>query len=114
LLGGKFEEFLADRQSGIISPLGSVVLRLLAPFPLGMLGVGLRIVQVIGAILQRLGFGASSDKIGLELPLLAFQLFDLLLPRGDAVESIAMTTLPISDLLTEFEIFALQPIDFGV
>ena len=39
MLGGKLEEFLADRQPGIVSPLGSVVLRLLAAFPLGMLGV---------------------------------------------------------------------------
>ena len=50
LLGGKFEEFLADRQPGIISSLGSVVLRLLAPFPLGMPGVILGIVEVIGVV----------------------------------------------------------------
>ena len=92
LLGGKFEEFLVNRQPGIIAPLGSVVLRLLAPFPLGMLGVVLGIVQVIGAILQRLGFGASSEKIGLELPLFTFELFDFLLECGDAKQGIAMAT----------------------
>ena len=70
----KDSEFLADRQPGIISSLGSVVLRLLAPLPLGMLGVVLGIIQVIGAIPQRLGFGASSEKIGLELPLFTFEL----------------------------------------
>ncbi len=79
LLGGKVEESLAHRQPGVISPLGSVVLRLLAPFSLRMLGVGLGIVQVIGAIPQRLGFGASSEKIGLELPLFTFELFVFLL-----------------------------------
>ncbi len=79
LLGGKIDELLTDRQPGIIAPLGSVVLRLLAPFPLGMLGVVLGIVQVIGAILQRLGFGASSEKIGLELPLFTFELLDFFL-----------------------------------
>src|SRR5262249_217081 len=49
--------------------------------------------------------------IGLELAFLAFELFDLLLQRGDAIEGIAMTRLPISDLLTEFEILALQAMD---
>jgi hypothetical protein len=76
-LRGKFEEFLADRQPGIISSLGPVVLRLLAPFPLGMLGVVLGIVEVIGAVLQGLGFGAPSEEIGLELPLFSFELVDL-------------------------------------
>ena len=108
MLGGKFEEFLADRQLGIIAPLGSVVLRLLAPFPLGMLGVVLGIVKVIGAIVERLGFRASSEKIGLELPLFTFELFDFLLECGDAEQGIAITTLPISDLLAELEILALQ------
>ena len=32
----------------------------------------------------------------------------------DALQGIAMTTLPVSDLLTEFEVLALQAIDFGV
>ena len=113
LLGGKFEEFLADRQLGIIAPLGSVVLRLLAPFPLGMLGVVLGIVKMIGAIVERLGFRASSEKIGLELPLFTFELFDFLLECGDAEQGIAITTLPISDLLAEFEILALQALDFA-
>ena len=79
MLGGNFDGFLADRQPGIISPLGSMVLRLLAPFSLGMLGVVLGIVEAIGAILQRLGFGASSEEIGLELPLLTFELVVFLL-----------------------------------
>ncbi len=48
------------------------------------------------------------------LAFLAFELFDLLLQRGDAVEGVAMTILPISDLLTEFEVLAVQAIDFGV
>ena len=76
MLRGKVEESLAHRQPGVISPLGPVVLRLLAPFPFGLLGLVLGIVQVIGAILQRLGFGASSEKIGLELPLFTFELLD--------------------------------------
>ena len=87
---------------------------MLAPVPLWLLGVVLGIIQVIGAIVPRSGFGASSEPIGLERALLAFELFDLLLQRSDAVEGIAMTRLPISDLLTELEVRALQAIDFGV
>jgi hypothetical protein len=68
----------------------------------------------MGAIIPRLGFGASSEQIGLKLASLAFEVFDPLLPRGDAVEGIPMTRLPISDLLTKFEVLALQAIDFGV
>ena len=113
LPGGKFEEFLVDRQLGIIAPLGSVVLRLLAPFPLGMLGIVLGIVQVIGAIVQRLGFRASSEKISLELPLLTFELFDFLLECGDAEQGTAMATLPISDLLAVLEILTFQAPDFS-
>ena len=113
LLGGKIDELLTDRQPGIIAPLGSVVLRLLAPFPLGMVGVVLGIVQVIGAILQRLGFGASAEEIGLELPLLTLELFDFLLQRGDAEQGIAVATLPISDLLAELKVLASQGLDFG-
>ena len=63
---------------------------------------------MIGAILQRRGFGASSEEIGLELPLFTFELFDFLLQRGDAEQGIAVATLPISDLLAEFEILASQ------
>jgi hypothetical protein len=92
---------------GVIPSLGTRVSRLLATVPLGLLGVGLGIIQIIGAIGSRSGFGASAEKIGLELAFLAFELFDLLLQRGDAVEGIAMTRLPISGLLAEFEILAL-------
>jgi hypothetical protein len=96
---------------GVIPSLGTRIPRLLAPVPLGCPGVVLGIIQVIGAIVPGLGFGASSEQIGLELAFLAFELFDLLLQRGDAVEGIAMARLPISDLLTEFEILALQAMD---
>ena len=113
LLGRKIDECLTDRQPGIISPLGSVVLRLLTPFPLGLLGVVLGIVQVIGAIVEWLGFRASSKEVGLELPFFTFELLDFLLECGDAFQGIAMATLPISDLLAEFEVLALQALDFG-
>jgi hypothetical protein len=96
---------------GVIPSLGTRIPRLLAPVPPGCPGVVLGIIQVIGAIVPGSGFGASSEQIGLELAFLAFELFDLLLQRGDAVEGIAMTRLPISDLLTEFEILALQAMD---
>ena len=108
LLGGKIDEFLTDRQPGIIAPLGSVVLRLLAPFPLGLLGVVLGIVQVIGAIVEWLGFRASSKEVGLELPLFTFELLDFLLECRDPFQGIAMATLPISDLLTESKILPFQ------
>src|SRR5271155_5588558 len=96
---------------GVIPSLGTRVARLLAPVPLGALGAILGIIQIIGAIASASGFGASSEEVGLELALFAFQLVGLLLQRGDAVEGIAMTILPISDLLTEFEILALQVMD---
>jgi len=99
---------------GVIPSLGTRVARLLTPVPLGSVGIVLGILQVMGAIGPGLDFGASSEQIGLELAFLAFQLFDLLLQRGDAVEGIAMTRLPISGLLTKFEVVALQAIDFGV
>jgi hypothetical protein len=114
LLRRQVAEFLASRQSGIIAALRSGVLRLLAPIATGLLGAVLRVIQVIGAIVARLGFGASSEEIGLKLAFLTFELFDLLLQRRDAVEGITMTRLPISNLLTEFEVLALQAIDFGV
>ncbi len=113
MLGRQFDELLTDGQMGVIPSLGTRIAGLLAPVPLGCLGVVPGILQVIGAIVPRLGFAASSEQIGLELALLAFELFDLLLQRGDAVEGIAMPRLPISDLLTEFEVLALQAIDFG-
>jgi hypothetical protein len=99
---------------GVIPALGTGVARLLAPVPLGTLGVVLGILQVIGAIVPGSDFGASSEQIGLELAFLALEVFDLLLQRGDAVEGIAMTRLPIAGLLTEFEVLALQAIDFGM
>jgi len=114
VLGRQFDDLLTDGQMGVIPSLGARVPRLLAPVPPEFLGVVLGIIQVIGAIVPRLGFGASSEQIGLELAFLAFELFDLPLPRRDAVEGIAMTRLPISDLLTEFAVLALQAIDFGV
>jgi len=67
----------------------------------------------MGAIVPRLSLGVSSEEIGLELAFLAFELFDFLLQRGDAAQGIAMTTLPISHLLTQFEVLALQGLDFG-
>jgi hypothetical protein len=73
----------------------------------------LGIIQIVGAIVPRSGFGATSEEIGLELALLAFKPLDLLLQGGDAVEGIAMARLPISRLLAELEILALQAMDSG-
>ena len=98
---------------GVIPSLGSGVLRLLAPFPLGSLGVVSGIIQVIGAIASGRGLGASSEEIGLELAFLPFELFDFLLQLGDALQGIAMATLPISGLLAEFEVLAFEALDFG-
>ena len=50
------------------------MLRLLAPLPFRFLSLVLGIVQVIGAILQRRGFGASAEEIGLELPFFPLEL----------------------------------------
>ena len=112
-LRGQFAGFLVGRQAGIIAAFGSGVLRLLAPIPPGWLGTVLRVVQVIGAIVQRPGLGASSEEIGLELPFFPFELFDSLFQSGDAAQGIAMATLPISHLLAQFEVVALQATDLG-
>jgi len=114
LLGREFDPVLSDGQMGVIASLGARIARLLAPVPLGPPGVILGILQVIGAIGPGLAFGASSEQVGLELAFLAFELFDLLLQRGDASEGIAMARLPVSGLLSEFEVLTLQAIDFGV
>ena len=79
LLSRQFTEFLPDQKAGIIPSLGSGVARLLAPLPFGLLSLVLGIVQVIGAILQRRGFGASAEEIGLELPFFPLELLDFLL-----------------------------------
>ena len=76
-----------------------------------VLGVVLGIAQVIGAIPQRLGFGASAEKIGLELAFFTFELLDLLFQRGDALQGIMMATFPISGLLAEFEVLTLETLD---
>jgi len=98
---------------GVIPSLRTRVPRLLAPVPLGPLGVVLGIIQLIGAIVPWLGFGASSKQIGLELAFFAFELFAFLLQRGDALQGIAMATLPIPDLLAELEILPIRAMDLS-
>ena len=86
-----------------------MVLRLLTPFPLGLLGVVLGIVQVIGAIFFTVRLPpASSKEVSLELPFFTFELLDFLLQCGDAFQGIAMATLPRSHVLAQFEVLALQ------
>ena len=103
----QFPGFLVGRQAGIIAAFGPGILRLLATIPPGWRGAVLRVIQMIGAIVQRPGFGTSSEEIGLELPLFAFEVFDFLLRGRDAEQGIAMATLPVSDLLAELEVLAL-------
>jgi hypothetical protein len=112
LLGRQFEDLLADRQVGVIPSLGCGVPRLLTPLPLRFLGVVLGIVQVIGAIVSRRGFGTFPEQIRLELAFFPFELFDLLIQLGDPVQSIAMATFPISGLLTEFQVLSFETLDF--
>ena len=69
---------------GVIPSFRAGVVRLLAPFPLWSPGVVLGIIQVIGAIAPRRFLGASPEEIGLELAFFPFELFDFLLPLGDA------------------------------
>ena len=113
MLGRPFEELLTDGQMGVILSLGTSVPRLLASVPLGSLGVVLGIIQLIGAIVPRLGFGASSKQIGFELTFFAFELFDFLLQHGDALQGIAMATLPIPALLAELEILAIRAMELS-
>ncbi len=85
LVGGSSRGSHGRADVGVIPSLGTAVPRLLAPVPLGSLGVVLGIIQLIGAIVPWLGFGASSKQIGLELAFFAFELFAFLLQRGDAL-----------------------------
>jgi len=96
----------------VIPSLGAGVLWLLAPFPRRFPGAVLGIVQVIRAIAPRRGFGASPEKVGFELAFFTFELLDFLFQLGDAMQGIAMTTFPISDLLAEFEVLTLKTLDF--
>ena len=95
----------------VIPSLGAGVLWLLAPFPRRFLGVVLGIVQVIRAIAPRRGLGAAPEKVSFELPFFTFDLFDFLVQLGDALQGIAMATSPISDLLAELEVLALETLD---
>jgi hypothetical protein len=113
LLRRRLAEFLAGRQSGIIAAFGSGVLWLLAAIPPRSLGAVLRVIEVVGALVARPGFGAPSEEIGLELPLFSFELVNFLFQGGDAAQGIAMATLPISDLLAQFEVLAAQALDLG-
>jgi hypothetical protein len=109
----QFTDFFVGRQARIIAAFGPGILRLLAPIPPGWRGPVLRVIQVMGAIVQGPGFGASSKEIGLELALFPFELFDFLFQRGDAAQGIAMATLPISHLPAQFEVVASQALDLG-
>jgi hypothetical protein len=113
LLRRQFEEFLMGRQAGVIAAFGSGVPRLLAPVPPGLLRRILGIVEAMGAIVQGLLFGASSEEIGWELPLFPFEVFDFLLQGRDTEQGIAMATLPGSDLLAELEVLAVQSLEVG-
>jgi hypothetical protein len=112
-LGGQFEDLLADRQVGVIPSLGCSIARLLAPLPRSFLGVVLGIIQMIGAIPSRRGLGALAEEIRLELAFFPFELFDVLLQRGDPSQGIAMATLPICGLLAGFEVLSFEPLDFS-
>ena len=98
---------------GIIPSLGARVLWLLAPFPLRFPRVVLGIVQVIRAIAPSCGLGASPEKVDFELAFFTFELFDFLIQLGDALQGIAMATFPISDLLVELEVLALETLDLS-
>jgi hypothetical protein len=94
-------------QVRVIPSLRSGVLRLLSTFSLGFPGVILRIIQVVGAVAPSRVLGASSEEIGLELAFLAFELYDFLFDRGDALQRIAMATLPVCGLLAESDVLTL-------
>ena len=57
--------------------------------------------------------GASSEEVGLQLAFLAFELFDFLLYRGDALQGLAMAALPVFGLLAEAEVLTLQSLYFS-
>jgi hypothetical protein len=49
----------------------------------------------------------------LELPLFPLEVLDFLLQGRDAEQGIAMATLPVSDLLAELEVLALESLEVG-
>jgi hypothetical protein len=106
-------EFLVGGQVGIIAAPGAGVARLLAPVPPGLWRRIVGIIEVVGAIVQGLVFGASSEEIGSELPLFPFEVFDFLLQGRDAGQGITMATLPETDLLAKLEVLASQALELG-
>jgi hypothetical protein len=112
-LGRQYAVLVLDWQMGVIPSFGAGVVRLLAPFPPRSPGVVLGIVQVIGAITPRRFLGAFPEEVRLEFAFFPLELFDFLLQLSDAAEGLAMETLPIARLLTQFEVLALESREFA-
>jgi hypothetical protein len=62
--------------------------------------------QAIGAIPRRGLLALAPERLGLQLAILAPQLFDFLLQRGNASAGLDMHALPVARLLPQFEILA--------
>jgi hypothetical protein len=75
-------------------------------------GVGLAF-QVIRAIPRRGLLALAAECLGLQLPILTPELFDVLFQRSDTPAGLGMHALPVARLLPQFEILAPQPGHLG-
>ena len=108
---GQVNELLTSGQVTVIAALGSWLIGL---SPAGTFWLGVSgILEFIGAVANGLLLGATSKAFGLQLAILAAELFIFLLQRGDTPQSIGMSALPIPGLLPQFQILTPQLRYFG-
>jgi hypothetical protein len=96
---------IPPRRTGPILPLASLERR-------GKLLIVILAFEVIRAIPSRGFFALSTEELILELAILTTELFDLGFEVLGAMHRPSMLSLPISDLLPQFEILAPQAGDF--
>src|SRR5207245_8907261 len=104
-------EWPADRKVAIVRAWGARVPRLVAAWSLwpGLVGI----FELIGAIAARLLFRLASERLRLQFPVLATEVFDFGFQLRDAPARLSMHALPVTGLLTQFEILAPHPCHFS-
>ena len=93
---------LTHGQMAVIAASGRRLAGLSPAWPLG-LGVG-GILEFIGAVAARLLLGTASKAFGLQLADLSAELFVLLLHGRETAQGIGVSALPISGLLSQFQV----------
>ena len=96
----------------LIAPLRTTTARPLATRLADCGGVGLAF-QVVRAIPRRRLLALATERLRLQLPILAAKLFDFLFQCGDASAGLSMHALPVACLLPQFKILTPQSGDLG-